>query len=283
MRRWLVGLFCVLLSGAALAAGPSALYKQAQASMLLTGTIVVAPDGSVRSYAIDRAEKLPPEVTGLIASNIPQWKFEPTLLAGKPVAAEAKMSLRVVAKPMGDGNYSLSIRGTHFGQDMPGEVISYKKRVQPVYPRQAVQDRASGTVYLLVRVGRQGQVEDAVAQQVNMAVLDSSHQVERGRQALAKAALQAAWQWTFNPPTSGKDVNADYWVASVPVNFSLGYAGEARVDKYGQWEVYVPGPRQPVPWFDRKGQLSSSVDALPPGGLYQLDRGPQLTTPLDGA
>lgn len=55
MRRRLIGLFCALLSGAALAAGPGGVRKRIQASMLLTGTIVVAPDGSVRSYLIDKA------------------------------------------------------------------------------------------------------------------------------------------------------------------------------------------------------------------------------------
>jgi hypothetical protein len=42
-------LFCLLLSGVALAAGPNEVRKRVQASMLVTGSIIVAPDGSVRS------------------------------------------------------------------------------------------------------------------------------------------------------------------------------------------------------------------------------------------
>jgi hypothetical protein len=263
MKRFLMGLLCLLLSATALAAGPSEVSKRVQASMLLTGKIVVAPDGSVRSYAIDQ----------------PKWKFKPTLLDGKPVAAEAEMSFRVVVKPVGAGNFSISISGAEFGQGKPGESISYKRRVAPGYPAQAAHERVSGTVYLLVRVGRQGQVVDAVAEQVNMTVLGSDAELERWRQALAKSALRAAMQWTFNPPTSGKDVDAEYWVARVPCNFRM---QADRGESYGQWQAYVPGPRQPVPWFDNKQMASTSADALPDGDVQQVDQGLRLTSPLNG-
>lgn len=104
MKNWLIGLFCLALSGAALASGPGGVRKRAQASMLLTGTIVVAADGSVKSHVIDHADEVEPAANTLISRSIPEWKFEPVLLAGKPVAATANMSLRVVAKPVGEGN-----------------------------------------------------------------------------------------------------------------------------------------------------------------------------------
>jgi hypothetical protein len=282
MKRFLMGLFCALLSAAALAAGPNEVRKRVQASMLLTGKIVVAPDGSVRSYSIDKAEKLPAPVTSLIANNVPKWKSEPTLLDGKPVAAEAVMSFRVVAKPVGDDNFSISISGAEFGHGKPGEAISYKDRARPVYPPNAVHARISGTVYLVLRVGRQGQVMDAVAEQVNMTVLGSDDELERWRQVLAKSALRAARQWTFNPPTLGKDVDAKYWVARVPVNFNLRIAGMPRSESYGHWQEYVPGPREPVPWFDNKQLASTSADALPDGDIQQVDQGLRLTSPLNG-
>jgi TonB family protein len=283
MKRWLIGLFCVLLSSAALAAGPAAVRKRVQASMLLTGTIVVAPDGSVSSYAIDKPEKLPPMVTGLIAESIPKWKFEPTLLDGKPVAAKAKMSVRFVAKPLGDDKYSVGISGTEFGQNVPGESITYKNRVAPTYPPQAANSRISGTVYLLLRVGRQGQVQEAVAEQVNLVVVDSDEELERGRKMLANSALAAARKWTFNLPTSGAHMNDEYWVARVPIAYDL-MSGPLRDDDYGKWQPYVPGPKQPVPWMDDQRLLSGSADALPDGGLQPLEEdGLRLITPPDGA
>jgi hypothetical protein len=282
MKRFLMGLFCVLLSAAALAAGPSEVRKRVQASMLLTGKIVVAPDGTVRSYVVDKAEKLPPAVTGMIANNVPKWKFEPTLLDGKPVAAEADMSFRVVAKPVGDQRFSIGISGAEFGQGKPGESISSKTQVRPFYPSEAAHSGVSGTVYLLLRVGRRGQVVDAVAEQVNMTVLGSDAELERWRQVLANSALRAAKRWTFNPPTSGKEVDAKYWLARVPIDFSLRGPGMPRGERYGQWQEYVPGPRQPVPWLDNKQMASTSADALPDGDIQQVDQGLRLTSPLNG-
>lgn len=281
MKRWLIGLFCVLLSGSALAAGPAAVRKRVQASMLLTGTIVVAPDGSVGSYAIDKAEKLPPVVTGVIAKSIPAWKFEPILLNGKPVAAKTKMSLRLVAKPVGDDSYSIGIGGAQFGQNVPGESITYKERVRPVYPPQAAQGHVSGTVYLLLSVGREGRVQEAEAEQVNLMVVDSDKGMERWRKVLADSALAAARRWTFNLPTSGEHMNDKYWVARVPVTYSLRPVNEN--DDYGRWQPYVPGPKQPVPWIDDPQLLSGNADALPDGGIYPLNSGLHLTTPAGGA
>lgn len=281
MKRWLIGLFCVLLSGFALAAGPAAVRKRVQASMLLTGTIVVAPDGSVGSYAIDKAEKLPPVVTGVIAKSIPRWKFEPVLLNGKPVAAKTKMSLRLVARPVGDDSYSIGIGGAQFGQNVPGESITYKEPVRPVYPPQAARDHVSGTVYLLLRVGREGRVQEAEAEQVNLMVVDSDKGMERWRKVLADSALAAARRWTFNLPTSGEHMNDKYWVARVPVMYGLRPVNEN--DDYGKWQPYVPGPKQPVPWIDDPQLLSGNADALPDGGIYPLNSGLHLTKPAGGA
>ncbi|MEO8998657.1 MAG: energy transducer TonB [Rhodanobacter sp.] len=283
MKRWLIGLLIILMSGAALAAGSAAVRKRVQASMLVTGAIVVASDGSVSSYVIDKPEQLPPMVTGLIAESIPRWKFAPTLLDGRPVAAKAKMSVRFVAKPLDDDKYSIGIGGTQFGQDMPGEVITYKDRVAPTYPLQAVRFRISGTVYLLLRVGRQGEVQEAMAEQVNLVVVDNDEEMERWRKVLANSALAAARKWTFNLPTSGEHMNDEYWVARVPVVYGL-ISGQVRSDDYGKWQPYVPGPEQPVPWIDDPQLLSGTVDALPDEGLHPLEKnGLRLITPPSGA
>jgi hypothetical protein len=286
MKRLLLGLICTLLSHVALAAGADAVRKQAQASMLVTGSIVVAPDGSVKSYAVDHAEKLPPGVVELLGKNVPTWKFEPVCVDGKPVQATAPMSLRIGARRSDDHNYSAGIVGAQFGQDheLATDNISYKTREQPHYPGMAVENRVSGTVYLLLRVGRQGQVEDAATEQVNLGVYASDADMERFRNVLAKAALKASTQWTFNVPTTGKHVTDDYWVARVPVNFSLSQKGTPDPhDQYGQWQSYVPGPRQLVPWIEKGRLMAGDADATPAGSIAQLEQGLHLTTPLGGA
>jgi TonB family protein len=283
MKRLLMGLFCVFLSGVALAAGPKDVRQRVQGSMLVTGSIVVAPDGTVRSYTIDHAEKLLPPVLGLIDKCTKSWIFEPNF-DGQSVDAKANMSLRIVAKPDGEHDYAISVAGAQFGQDdaKPGESLSYyDQHPIPRYPASAVSAGVWGTVYLRLLVDRQGRVENAVAEQVNLGVVASDEELDKWRNVLATAALVAVKGWTFNIPTSGKDTSQDHWDARVPVSFGL--EGLTPHVKYGKWEAYVPGPEQPVPWQEKVGTSSSSADAIADGGLYQVGSGLHLITPLNGA
>lgn len=283
MKRWLMGLFCVLMACAAWAESPAEVRKQAEASMLVTGSVEILPDGSVQGYALDHAEQLPAAVVQLIQQNVPGWKFQ---FDNPPaVATKAKMSLRLLARRMDDAHDAISISAAQFGQDdkVPGESISYKTRLPPRYPSRALYSKVSGTVYLLLRVGRDGRVEDAAAEQVNLTVYASGRDMQFFRDDLAKAALMAAREWTFNIPTIGKHVADDYWVAKVPVNFDIRPRGTYKDMPYGKWQAYVPGPRQLVPWVEKKKLLTGAADAVPDGGLYQINQGLQLTTPLGGA
>lgn len=282
MKRALMGLFCVLLSCGVLAAGPSAVRKRTEVSMLVTGSILVSPDGGVQSYTVDQADKLPATVVDLLGKNVPTWKFEPVTVDGKPVLAKAKMSVRIVGKRVDDSHDAISIAGAQFGENdrAAGESISYKTREAPAYPRMAVESRVPGTVYLVLRVDRQGQVANAVAEQVNLEAYGNDFQMDRFRQVLADATLKAATHWTFTIPTAGKHAADDYWVVRVPVHFELSPAGQSSPrDAYGHWHVYVPGPRQPVPWIENK-LIAGSADAMPAGGIQQLDQALHLTTPL---
>ena len=288
MKRILLGLFCVLLSGVAMAGGSSAVRKSVQASMLVTGTIEVAPDGSVAKYAFDHPEKLPPAVTDLLAKAVPVWRFEPIKFDGKPVIAKTPMGLRVVAKPLNDGNYSINVAGAWFGnyvgdeKNIPSEMITHKRTVQPIYPRDAVNARVSGTVYVLMKVGRDGLVADAVAEQVDLRVIGSDSQLTLWRKVLADAALHALKQDTFNPPTLGKAVDRPYWVTRIPVDFSLvgpDAPAAVRGEVYGQWRPYLPGPVQTPTWVSGYA-LPGSADAVPEGGALLTDTSLNLLTPL---
>ena len=286
MKRLLLGSLCLMLSCVALAAGPSEVRKQAQAGMLVTGLIEVTPEGKVKSFALDQQSKLPAPVVELLGENIPTWEFKPVVDDGKPVAAKAKMNLRIVAKRVDDQHSSISIEGAQFGENtnQSGETITRKTMEQPKYPPLEIASRVSGTVYLLLRVGRNGQVEDAAAEQVNLGVYASERDMERFRNDLADAALKAARQWTFNTPTVGKHINDDYWVARAPVAFNIILRGASPPhDEYGKWQSYIPGPRELVPWLDKSRLMSGSPDAAPSDGVYQVGQGLQLITPLAGA
>jgi hypothetical protein len=204
------------------------------------------------------------------------------VLEGHPVAAKANMSLRIVAKPADKNDYAISVAGAEFGQydEKSTESVTYKTRIVPRYPFAVASAHVWGTVYVLLRIGRQGQVEDAVAEQVNIGVVASDGELDRWRRMLADAALSAAKSWTFNTPTSGKEALQDHWEARVPVSFKMD--GITPSQRYGMWNAYVPGPEQPVPWHEKAAISSGDVDALADGGLYQVGQGLHLTTPLNG-
>lgn len=278
MRLLSACILAVLVAIAALApakAGES-VRDQVESSMVLTGTIDVAPDGRVSGYRIDRAADVPAGVLGVLARFVPGWRFEPEQADGGPVAKRAYMSVRVVAKRQDEDNFAVSIRDARFSEQAPGERESGNDISPPRYPRVAVRAGVSGTVYLVIRADREGRVQDAFAEQVDLRVIGSEHALARWRKLMAEAALDAARSWVFTPRI-WKDAEADSWVARVPVDFTLGARSE---DLYGQWRAYVPGPWQPPPWVGVR--LAGGPGALPATGVFPLGSELQLLTPVGG-
>ena len=251
-------LLCMLMAGVVLAASPRTARHRMQASMLITGFIVVAADGSVKSYLVDRAGQLPREVVDLIDRNVPAWRFEPVVRDGKPVVANAPMHLRLLAKPVGKEDYALSIAGTDFGRPHDGTespAISFKQRTHPGYPKWALDARVSGTVYLLLALDRAGRVQHVDAEQVNLGVVGGDREMMRWRSGLARAAVETARDWTFNVPDVADDVAPPFWLVRVPMNFTLkGFQSE-----YGEWRLYLPGQRV-VPSWAANLELGQSAD-----------------------
>ena len=276
------------LCGAALAHTSSAVRKRAEASMVVTGHIVVGPDGAVRSYALDQQDKLPSPVVDLIRNNASAWRFEPVMRDGVATAAQAPMNVRVVATPEDDGKtFSLRIAGATFGDGPAAEQPHYKQRKAPSYPQEAMQARVAGTVYLLVHIGRDGTVEDVSAERVNLTVLDTELGMQRWRRVLADASLKAARDWTFEVPATGPHKDDGEWIVRVPVAFHLRQWGKLDPPTgYGTWESYIPGPKETIPWMEEyrlrhAGNRDNSSDAIADDGLHLVGSGLRLTTPPD--
>ncbi|QWT21820.1 energy transducer TonB [Bacillus sp. NP157] len=279
-KQWIIGMAALAMTGLAVAAGPGAARKRAEASMLVTGDITVAPDGSVSGYTLDRQEKLPADVVGLVSKATAKWKFQPTLRDGHAVAAKAHMSLRLVARREAPDSttYTMRISGASFGDEgAGGEEISYATRTPPAYPTNAIAQGIEGTVYLLVKVGRDGKVADVDAQQVNLGVVGSDTQMNVWRNVLANPAIRVAKTWTFTVPTRGDHASDPYYYAVVPITYHLNRNARPD-DAYGTWQAYVPGPKQEIPWAKETGD---SADAVPDDGLFLVNSGLKLATPLD--
>ncbi len=282
-KRWL-GAGLMLLAAASVQARPSEVRKQMEASLSVAGVLTVTPAGEVTAVGLDDEASLPPGVRDLVKRSAAAWRFDPVRDGGRPLPTQLPMSLRLVANQSGDGSYLIRIRSAHFGGTSDDAAsVRAQDMIPPRYPETAFRAGATGTVYLLLKVGRDGAVEDAFAEQVNLTVIDSESRMQRWRDVLANASLQRARSWRFQVPAEGPDAGDPFWVMRVPVSFSL--HSDARgiaSDRNARWQTYVPGPRQSPSWRARKGEASTdSPDALPDSGLFLADgAGVRLLTPL---
>lgn len=288
-KAWLAIVFSLAVT-AAFAAGPGGVRKQVESSMLVTGHVLIEPDGGVSGWEIDRREKLPAPVVELIENSAPAWRFEPVVIDGRQRKAKARMSLRVTAKKAeGKDMYRISIVGGYFGD----EAITPEEREErrdsltaidlkpPTYPMSALERGVRGTVYVVVRVGRDGKVSDAYAEQVNLKIVGSDGEMRQMRDMLSRSALQATKRWSFQTPAEGDRVDDDFWYARIPIEYAF-YGQKA--PGYGEWETYVPGPRQEAPWrsLEDLDGFDIAPDALVAGEIYQIGKGRKLLTPLQG-
>lgn len=273
------GVALLMLSMGAQAQTARAVRQTVEASMLVSGEIEISPQGQVRNFSVAGREDLPPEVTGLLDQLIPAWRFEPVEREGHAVAARSPMRLRLVARKLGEDRYGLSVVSAQFdGEPEPGERVQSRDMKPPSYPMAAAQSGVGGDVYVLVRVGRDGQVEDVAAEQTNLRVVDSAPRMDKWRRILEQAALSGARHWSFTPPTRGDTVDDAYWQVRVPVSFSVGEDLPSKGENH--WRAYVPGPRQPVPWATPDMAADAGVDAGAAGQPSQVGVGLHLRSPL---
>jgi len=250
--------------------------KQVESSRLVSGTITISTDGSVLKHQLAATPPVEPGVRALIDKAVARWKFEPVLVDGQAVVATVPMSLRLVATPIGDGEQmSVRIASTHFGavSKEPVEGVTITHRPAPSYPRMALRARVGGTVYVVLRIGRDGRVLDVATEQVNLRAAGPEKSMRPLREDLATATEQSVRQWRFSPPTQGPEANQDEWIGRVTFSYYVNPAP----DGPPVWDTYVPGPRNTaIPWAEDKLRTAGSPDAVPDGGFESLDSGPRL-------
>jgi len=253
--------------------------KTAEKSMLVTGTIDIGTDGVPFGHRLDQPEQLPDFVRKFVSEAVTFMRFVPVQVDGKVVNARAKMGVLVVARQLDNGNYQLRVGSASFGDDGPEDQRVIKSMLTPPsYPTAAFTSNISGTTYVVVKIGRQGTVEDVAVEQTNLTSLGNELQMQRGRRLLERAVIAAAREWQFKIPTQGETADDPFWSVRVPVDFEI-ERGPARENDYGIWHTYIPGPKQHVPWISEE-ENRQSPEALVAGGVYQVGRGPRLIKPL---
>lgn len=271
IRWWL--LLVAMWAGTAVAAGPKALRAQLESSMVVEGTVDIAPDGRPITHALYRRDELPPGLLELLDEAIAGWRFAPLQLEPGASHGRVRMSLRLVARHLPGDQVHVSLRGARFSVRRPGESPTLASRPRGAFPKAALDEGATGIVYVALRIGSDGRVHDAAVRQVNLTALGGTHQMARWRMMLGNAAVHTARAWTFNRPTEGPDVGADEWTGLVAITYA--FEGSPVPDGLA-WTTYVPGPVNPVAWLPE--EPDGSGDAFAGDDFQPVGTGPRLLT-----
>ncbi len=257
-----------------------AVRETAEASMTLTGKIDIGSDGHVTGFQLDHADKLPAALAAFVQRQVQAWQFRPAVENGTAVATQTPVTLRLLSQSSPDGaGDTVRVAGASFSKYDPDDTsrVTSSEIRSPAYPKTLAAMRAKGEVLLLLKVGRDGTVDDVVAEQVNLRVVGKESQMRQVRNEFARASVSTARSWTFRPPTTGKFKDAESWTVRIPVRYMMGER-----TPYGTWEAYIPGPRERAPWRTSQAGAEAAPDLLAAGGIYMadLDDGPRLLTPL---
>lgn len=160
---------------------------------------VISGDPVLGKSAVDAAKK---------------WKFKPFVRNGKPVEVSTKLdfnfsfSENTRDEKAAPAAASAAVKGdapqrVRISQGVSAGLLVHK--VQPVYPREARQDRIQGTVVLRAVINKEGRIQDL--------------QLISGPKELAPAAIGAVQQWRYRPYLlMGNPVEVD---TEILVNFQL--------------------------------------------------------------
>lgn len=253
--------YAMLLAALLLPAVSHAGDADLQFERTVSGHIEIAADGSVRDYSLDSGMSLP-EVTAALREQIGGWRFEPILVDGKPVVAEASMSVGLALVPLGDDRLAFRIERVAFGS--PGRTSDM---APPNYPSSAAREGVGGKVTLVLKLDAGGGVERVHVERVDLERnTQSGSRKEHWREVFAAAATRAARRWRFE---TGAQVDGEPLASSirVPVEFVIN-SGMAPADR---WRAYEPGPYQPAPWAEPDAEAATRIADLKDGDVQPLD------------
>lgn len=131
------------------------------------------------------------------------------------IAMLDKEAIIQVGSAAGDSTFGLAMTVSRHPGRPDTDAVRVPKQPAPEYPDEAKERQQSGHVVLRLRVGPDGRVREAIVEKsVPVGVFDA-------------ASLEAAKQWTFDPPTEN-GVPVEGWVR-VPIRFDAdGEAGNGK-------------------------------------------------------
>ena len=172
--------------------------------------IVISETGDVESAEVLSGDDA---LTKAALNAIKKWRFEPTILGGKPSKVHATIPFNFHFNNKTTDGKEVRGSGTIFGgnhgktEKLPSNVVKgwLIHRVDPVYPRAAKINHVQGVVVLHAIIGKDGLV-------TNLTPVS-------GPQELVQAAIGAVQQWRYTPYlVLGEPVEID---TTIEVNFSF--------------------------------------------------------------
>jgi TonB family protein len=163
-------------------------------------TVTIAPDGSVKTAKVISGKYR--ELKEAVETAVQKWAFQPYLVSGAPVPVRTELAfnfdntLEHYRTPSGEAPVHL---------DEKSSSALAVKRIAPIYPLEARQNRIQGTVEFRLIIGDDGCVQFL--------------HVIQGPPALMATAYDAVRQWQFQPYLeNGKPVPV---LTTVNVHFEL--------------------------------------------------------------
>jgi len=206
------------LAQAASASPPTALH--------MTWSLTVEADGKISRLSTDdtRVRSLHQR----LEEEIRSWKFSPGKVGGQPATTESKLQLSLQLEPQPGDGYTVRLLGAATGG-------GYRKVAAPPYPASAAAGYRQGLVVLRIRYSETGEA-------IQVEPYEPASKVDP---VFVRAAIDAAWDWTFEPEIVGG--RALGGCALVPVCFVLRSRSAPRLD-CGDWKKPSPnaGEGQPI-------------------------------------
>ena len=253
-------------------------------STVISGAIDIDAAGQPIKVEIDYPDLLNAEILEYVQRKVSTWTFHPVIEDGAPIPFRTRMNLRLALKPVGDA-FVIRVPGVVFIDPTPPEPTNPPEewpQLQPArYPPAAFRTGVSGIVYLALQVNASGQVQNAIAEQVNLAVTGSASSVKKWRELLASASIEAAKNWKFTPPGRTPE-GEEFWTMRTLMTYTLGPPNMGPRDPppaipgttYGQWTPYFPAPVTPIPWPRDADPPGFTPDAKGPTGKRPDDSDP---------
>jgi hypothetical protein len=261
--------FAALLLAGAIASSPAHAADGPQVfTAYTTGELSIDAEGRVVDLSIDR-KRLDVDVMRDVAAQMRQWRFEPILENGRPVAAKAAMNINLVAvRDPGVDGFRVAFESVHFrdlARNREDRAVS-NALASPRFPFEGQQRGVGAKVTLLLRINDEGRVASVAATSVDLLGNISDSDAGGFASQFVQASEKITALWAFSK-YKGRSV-------FVPIRFHpRGTSGE-------RWIRTLRMPIE-VPAWAVAEQSATGVVALGLGGIESSERW-KLVTPLGG-